>query len=83
MRKPAANPPPGFDDLAVEERIEYLGALWDRIAADPDRVPVPDWHLHIVEKERAAFLADGDRGLAWSQVREELRKEISRSTPDR
>ena len=83
MLKPSSNPPLGFDDLTVEERIEYVGALWDRIASEPERVPVPDWHLDLVEKERGALLEDGDRGLEWAKVREELLKEISESTPDR
>jgi len=37
-------PPPGFDALTVDEQIDYLQSLWDRIAAKPEQVPVPDWH---------------------------------------
>ena len=36
-------PPPGFDELTVDEKLEYLDALWDRIAAHPNEVPVPEW----------------------------------------
>jgi hypothetical protein len=36
---------PGFDDLSVEEKIDYLHSLWDRIAATPETVPVSEWHL--------------------------------------
>ena len=50
MPQPSANPPPGFDDLTVDERIDYVGALWDRIAADPESVPVPEWHREILEE---------------------------------
>ena len=36
-------PPPGFDDLNVDDQIEYVQALWDRIVAKEDVVPVLDW----------------------------------------
>jgi hypothetical protein len=26
-------PPPGFDDLSVDEKLDYLQSLWERIAA--------------------------------------------------
>jgi hypothetical protein len=26
-------PPPGFDDLSADEKIDYLALLWDRIAS--------------------------------------------------
>ena len=34
MPKPVPLPPPGFDELSVEEKIDYLQSLWDRIASD-------------------------------------------------
>ena len=37
MLKPVPLPPPGFDDLSVDEKIDYLQSLWDRIAATPRR----------------------------------------------
>ena len=37
---PAAIPPPGFDELTIEEQIDYVQSLWERIAATPDQVPV-------------------------------------------
>ena len=80
MPKPTTDPPPGFDHMTFDKRIEYVGALWDRIAADPDRVPIPDWHVDIVEGERSALEVDGDPGPEWAQGRDELRKEIREST---
>ena len=32
-------PPTGFDALSVEEQIDYVQSLWDRIAATVDQVP--------------------------------------------
>jgi hypothetical protein len=44
MAKPVPLPPPGFDNLSVDEKIDYLQSLWNRIAATPETIPAPDWH---------------------------------------
>jgi hypothetical protein len=35
-------PPPGFDNLSVDEQVEYVQSLWERISARPEDVAVPD-----------------------------------------
>jgi putative addiction module component (TIGR02574 family) len=69
-------PPPGFDDLTVDEQIDYVGALWDRIAADPGRGPAPGWHREVLAQRRASTEADGDKTRDWAEVRDELLKEF-------
>ena len=34
-------PPPGFDDLSVDEQIDFVQSLWDRIATTRDPRPGP------------------------------------------
>ena len=34
------NPPPGFDELTVEEKLDDVQTPWDRVAAEPETVPV-------------------------------------------
>jgi putative addiction module component (TIGR02574 family) len=68
-------PPAGFDDLAVEEQIAFVEALWDRIAAKPEQVPVPDWHRDVIDKRLAARPTPVRE---WSEVRDELRAKFSR-----
>lgn len=46
-------PPAGFDELPLEDQIEYVQDLWDKITSRPEEVPVPDWHVEII-KERLA-----------------------------
>jgi putative addiction module component (TIGR02574 family) len=59
--------------LPQEERIELLGDAWDVIAASPDEVPVPEWHLDVLEKR----LADPDpQYLSWEEVRERLKRSL-------
>ncbi|MDH5496093.1 MAG: addiction module protein [Nitrospira sp.] len=53
MPKQIPSPPPGFDGLSVDERIDFAQSLWDRIAAMPEQVPMPDWQRRII-RERLA-----------------------------
>jgi putative addiction module component (TIGR02574 family) len=70
-------PPPGFDELNIDEQIEYVQALWDRIAAKEDRVPVPDWHREILDERLADLQANPNASRPWEEVRAELLKGIS------
>ncbi len=47
------SPPAGFDDLSVDQQIDYVQALWDRIAAREDQVPVPEWHREVLDARLA------------------------------
>ena len=76
MPKPVAVPPPGFDELSVEEQIAYVQSLWDRIAATPDQVPVPDWHREVLDERLKDFEANPDAGESWDIVRDRLRDNL-------
>jgi len=65
-------PPAGFDDLAIEEKIDYVNSLWDRIAAEPAEIPVPDWHRRIVEERLARDEAHPEEGVPWEDVKKEI-----------
>jgi putative addiction module component (TIGR02574 family) len=65
-------PPAGFDDLTIEEKIEYVGSLWDRIAVEPTEIPVPDWHRRIVEERLARDEAHPEESVPWEDVKKEV-----------
>jgi len=69
-------PPPGFDDLSVEGKLDYVQLLWDRIAAKPDEIPVPDWHRQLLDERLAAYKASPHEGRPWQEVREELLRKL-------
>ena len=70
-----ARQPPGFDDLSVEEKIAYVQSLWDRIAASPETIPLPDWHLEILDERHGPSRRVAGDGMAHRPAR--------RSTPGR
>ncbi|MFN8522552.1 MAG: addiction module protein [Chloroflexota bacterium] len=69
MANAVPTPPPGFNELDVDEQIEYVQSLWDLIARAPESVPVPDWHREILRDRIAAEADSADAGLTWDDVR--------------
>lgn len=76
MSKPVPIPPPGFDELSVDDQIDYLQSLWDRIAATPEQVPVPDRHREVIEERVKDYEANPEAGESWDVVRERLRDRL-------
>jgi putative addiction module component (TIGR02574 family) len=72
MAKHVPLPPPGFDELSVDEKIEYLHALWDRIAARPDEVPLSDWQRGLVAERLAEHRSDPDAARTLDEVLEAI-----------
>ncbi|MBZ0116390.1 MAG: addiction module protein [Sandaracinaceae bacterium] len=70
MSRALKAPPPDFEQLSIDEQIEYVQALWDAIAANAARVPVPAWHRAVLD-ERMTEAADV---APWEDVRDELRR---------
>ena len=83
MASKVANPPAGFDALTVEEKLDYVESLWDRIAARPEAVAGPDWHLEVIEQRTNGGQAGSHVGRSWDDFREELRARLRQrqSTP--
>ena len=55
--------------LPPDERIELLGEAWDAIAASPEDVALPEWHLEELERR----LADSaPQYVPWEEVRARL-----------
>ncbi len=75
MHKPVTIPP-GFDELSVEEQIDYVQALWERIAATPDQVSVPDRHREVLDERLADCEATPEAGESWDVVRDRLRHKL-------
>ena len=70
--------PPGFDELSVDEQIAYVESLWDRIAATPGQVPVPEWHREVLAERLKDDEANPDAGATWDVVRERLLDNLRR-----
>ena len=76
MAKSVPLPPAGFDDLSVDEKIDYLQSLWDRITASPEAIPVPDWHRDVIDERLKDLEANPDAGESWEVVQDRLHKKL-------
>lgn len=69
-------PPPGFDDLSIDEQIDFVQALWDRIAATAEQVPIPEWHREIIQERLTAYRANPGTGRLWTDVRADIERKL-------
>lgn len=76
MSKTVPTPPPGFDDLSVDERIDFVQSLWDRIAETPEQVPVPEWHRRIIRECLEAYRANPPVGRSWTDFRTDIERKL-------
>ena len=77
MNNPSLAVPPEFDDAPQSQRIAFVQDLWDRIAQDPEKVPIPDSHKRILDERLNAYRASPQAGRSWSEVREQLLAKLS------
>jgi len=71
-------PPAGFDELSVEDQIEYVQELWDLITSRPEEVPVPDWHLEIIEERLARYRETGEEGRPCEEFEREIFEQLKK-----
>ena len=72
MQHTAIPEPPGFAELSKAEQVRYLQALWDRIAENPDDLPVPESHLELAEQRLAEYRRDPTRARSAYDVLDRL-----------
>jgi putative addiction module component (TIGR02574 family) len=76
MSKIVPTPPPGFDELSVDEQIDFVQSLWERIAATPEQVPVPGWHRRIIGERLEAYKANPTTGRLWTDARTDIERKL-------
>jgi putative addiction module component (TIGR02574 family) len=67
-----AMPPPGFDELSPDEKLDYIHALWARFTSDPEDVPIPEWHREVLAERLAAVSRGEGSARPWEAVRGDL-----------
>ncbi len=66
--------PPGFSKLSKAEQVRYLQALWDRIAENPNDIPIPETHLEVAEQRLAEYRRDPNQARSAYDVLDRLGK---------
>jgi putative addiction module component (TIGR02574 family) len=76
MPRPLPMPPPGFDDLPVADKIDYVQSLWDRVAADADQAPLHEWQQQLLDERLAAHRAAPGEARPWEDVLDGLERRL-------
>jgi putative addiction module component (TIGR02574 family) len=69
-------PPPGFDDLTVDEQLDYVQTLWQRIATHPEQIAVPDWHQRLIESRLEAHRVHPEAAVPWEQAQSAIAAKV-------
>jgi putative addiction module component (TIGR02574 family) len=60
---------PQLRDLSVEEKLKLVEELWADIAAQTDKLPIPEWHVREIQESEAAYKANPHDGSPWAEVK--------------
>ncbi len=60
--------------LSVEEKLDLISALWGSRADQPERIPLPEWQLHELERRIEAQRKNPHAGQTWDEVKREIRR---------
>jgi len=71
--------PPGFDEMPVEQQIDYVQNLWNRIFRhDHAEIPSPAWHREEVQAALADHERDPGAARPWAEARADLEAKLKR-----
>ncbi len=79
MSEPARQLPPGFDRLSVDEQIDYVQFLWERIAPRVEEHPVPNAHDATLDQRLNELDANVDASQPAEEVVARLRAGVRKS----
>ncbi len=58
--------------LPVDEKLQLVFELWDDIAANPDQIPIPEWHRKELSSLLQQYKQDPDAGDSWAVVKKRV-----------
>ncbi|HEU5123509.1 MAG TPA: addiction module protein [Verrucomicrobiae bacterium] len=58
-----------FREMTVAERVELIGELWERVALEPAKIPVPESHMQELERRRKLYRTNPARAIPWADAK--------------
>lgn len=65
-----------FEQLSVEQKVQVVQDLWDRITMSPDQLPIPDWHRKELNRRQEEWANNPDPGENWDDIKHSLRDSL-------
>jgi putative addiction module component (TIGR02574 family) len=63
-----------IEQLNYGEKLELIARLWDSLSSSSEAIPLPNWHIEVLEQRLAAADDAPDQVIPWEQVRDRLRQ---------
>lgn len=60
-------------ELSASEKLQLVEDLWDDLAANPELVPVQEWHKEELARRKANLQKYPASGLSWEEVKRRAR----------
>jgi len=68
----------GLDEMTLDDQLELVGAIWDRIAATHSGTLLTPADRAELRRRIADDDADPDGGIPWEEVKADARRRIGR-----
>ncbi|MBN1418852.1 MAG: addiction module protein [Planctomycetes bacterium] len=65
-------------DLSASEKLQLVEDLWDDLAADPQLVPVQEWHKQELARRKDNLRKHPASGMSWEEVKRRIRTRYGR-----
>lgn len=65
-------------DLSPAEKLQLVQDLWDDLAAQPENVPIPEWHIEELERRGALYDANPEAVISWEESKRRIREKYGR-----
>jgi len=67
----------GIDKLAIEERLELIGEIWDSVSAETGDLSLSLEMKEELDRRLAAADADPEAAIPWEEVKRSVLKRLS------
>lgn len=61
--------------LSISQRLLLAQDIWDTIAMESDRLPMPEWQKHELDRRYALYKQDKTELHDWQKIHHQLRED--------
>jgi putative addiction module component (TIGR02574 family) len=58
--------------LPFAEKLQIMEAIWEDLRAQPEQIPVPQWHQELLDERRKAVEEGREELLDWDSIKDSL-----------
>ena len=65
-------PSTAFEELSLQEQVDYVEQHFDEIVLSLQNADIPDWHKEVLIEEMARFRYNLENAITWEEFEQEL-----------